>query len=79
MAGLATVGTLGAEISGAAREAGLDAARSVASADPAAAAALVAAWSRPGDWILIKASRGMRLERAIDALKEEFRKQPRMT
>jgi UDP-N-acetylmuramyl pentapeptide synthase len=43
--------------------------------DPTAVAAAVASWSRPGDWILVKASRGMRLERAIDALVEEFRKQ----
>lgn len=79
LAGLATVGALGAEIASGARESGLAAERAVAVETPAAAAALVAGWSRPGDWILVKASRGMLLERAIDALGEEFRNQPAMT
>jgi len=34
----------------------------------AAAARAVAAWTGPRDWILVKASRGMRLERAVEAL-----------
>jgi UDP-N-acetylmuramyl pentapeptide synthase len=36
--------------------------------DPAEAAQKVAGWSVPGDWIVVKASRGMRLERAVTAL-----------
>jgi UDP-N-acetylmuramoyl-tripeptide--D-alanyl-D-alanine ligase len=41
--------------------------------DPAAAAARVREVSRAGDVILVKASRGMRLERVIDALTELLR------
>lgn len=72
LAGLATVGELGAELARGAREAGLAADRIVTAPSPAMAAAAVAAWTRPGDWILVKASRGMRLERAVDALVENF-------
>lgn len=78
LAGLAVMGDLGAELGQGAREAGLDAARFISSDDPVAVAAAVATWTRAGDWILVKASRGMRLERAIDALVEEFRKRPGM-
>jgi UDP-N-acetylmuramyl pentapeptide synthase len=38
-------------------------------ADPAAAAARALARTKPGDWILLKASRGMRLERVLAAMK----------
>ncbi|MES1208293.1 MAG: UDP-N-acetylmuramoyl-tripeptide--D-alanyl-D-alanine ligase, partial [Pseudomonadota bacterium] len=79
LAGLAGVGALGAEIAAGAREAGLPEARAITGDDPVAAARALAAWTRPGDWILVKASRGMRLERAVDALVEEFRKRPGMT
>jgi UDP-N-acetylmuramoyl-tripeptide--D-alanyl-D-alanine ligase len=79
LAGLAALGPLGAEIAEGARAAGLDPAYAVISDDPSVAAATVASWTRPGDWILVKASRGMRLERAVDALLEEFRKRPHMT
>ena len=37
--------------------------------DPADAAARALARTRPGDWILLKASRGMRLERVLDELR----------
>jgi len=39
-------------------------------ADPASAAARALDRTRPGDWILLKASRGMRLERVLQAMKE---------
>jgi UDP-N-acetylmuramyl pentapeptide synthase len=37
-------------------------------ADPSAAAARALAETQPGDWILLKASRGMRLERVLSAM-----------
>ena len=76
LAGLAVVGSLGAQIARGAREVGLDPARVMTTDDPMAAAATVASWTRPGDWILVKASRGMRLERAIDVLSEASRFAP---
>ena len=72
LAGLVTVGSLASEIAIGAREAGVDAARVAAVAEPGEAASKLAPWTRPGDWILVKASRGARLERAIDALAENF-------
>ncbi len=39
-------------------------------ASPAAAASRALARTEAGDWILLKASRGMRLERVLDAMKE---------
>jgi murE/murF fusion protein len=37
---------------------------------PATAASRALARTKPGDWILLKASRGMRLERVLDAMRE---------
>ncbi|MBC7973358.1 MAG: hypothetical protein H7138_00110, partial [Myxococcales bacterium] len=37
---------------------------------PAEAAAHALARTGPGDWILLKASRGMRLERVLDAIRQ---------
>jgi UDP-N-acetylmuramyl pentapeptide synthase len=44
----------------------------LATRDPADAAAAIAEWSKPGDWVLVKASRGMRLERALEALQQKL-------
>jgi UDP-N-acetylmuramoyl-tripeptide--D-alanyl-D-alanine ligase len=68
LAGLVAVGTLAAAAALGAREAGMDPARVLVTEDPAAAAAAVTAWARGGDWVLVKASRGLRLERVVDAL-----------
>jgi UDP-N-acetylmuramoyl-tripeptide--D-alanyl-D-alanine ligase len=67
-AGLATVGDLAESMAVGARAAGLEDRRVLATRDPAHAAAAIAEWSKPGDWVLVKASRGMRLERALEAL-----------
>jgi UDP-N-acetylmuramoyl-tripeptide--D-alanyl-D-alanine ligase len=67
-AGLAAVGELAARLASGARAAGLPRSRVLTSLDPELAAATVAEWSKPGDWVLVKASRGMRLERALEAL-----------
>jgi UDP-N-acetylmuramoyl-tripeptide--D-alanyl-D-alanine ligase len=71
-AGLAAVGDLAARMIAGARAAGLAPGRVVATQDPELAAAAVASWSRPGDWVLVKASRGMRLERALQALERKL-------
>jgi UDP-N-acetylmuramoyl-tripeptide--D-alanyl-D-alanine ligase len=71
-AGLAAIGELAARMANGARAAGLSRNRVLASLDPELAAAAVAEWSEPGDWVLVKASRGMRLERALEALKRRL-------
>jgi UDP-N-acetylmuramoyl-tripeptide--D-alanyl-D-alanine ligase len=68
LAGLAAVGQFAQPMIDEARAAGLDPAQTFATASPEAAADAVAGWTSPGDWILVKASRGLRLERAVDAL-----------
>ena len=72
VAGLAAVGALGAEIAKGAIAAGLLASRAIALDDPEAAAQVVSNWSMSGDWILVKASRGMHLERAVEALQRKL-------
>jgi UDP-N-acetylmuramoyl-tripeptide--D-alanyl-D-alanine ligase len=68
LAGLVTVGPMAVQYALGAKSAGMPADRVASTDDPGQAAALIARWSRPGDWILVKASRGLRLERVIDAL-----------
>ncbi len=72
VAGLAVVGSLGAKIAAGAIAAGLLASRAMVFDDPEAAAQAVSTWSAPGDWILVKASRGVRLERAVEALRKKL-------
>jgi UDP-N-acetylmuramoyl-tripeptide--D-alanyl-D-alanine ligase len=69
LSGLAAVGAQAPLVVESARAAGLDAGHAVSADSPEAAAAALAPWTAPGDWILVKASRGLRLERAVDALK----------
>lgn len=71
-AGLAAVGELAAHMAKGARGAGLSRQQVVATLDTDLAASAIAEWSRPGDWILIKASRGTRLERALEALQKKL-------
>jgi UDP-N-acetylmuramoyl-tripeptide--D-alanyl-D-alanine ligase len=56
-------------MAGAARAAGLN--RVVEFADVAAAAGAIKSLVKPGDVVLLKASRAMRLERVADALRAE--------
>jgi UDP-N-acetylmuramoyl-tripeptide--D-alanyl-D-alanine ligase len=79
VAGLAVVGRFAAATVDGAREAGLAAARAVVATSPEEAAATVAPWTSPGDWILIKASRGIRLERAVEALRAMWAPAPAPT
>ena len=71
-AGLAAVGELAAHMATGARAAGLHRNRVLATQDAELAANTVAEWSKPGDWVLVKASRGMRMERALDALEKRL-------
>ncbi len=64
--GLITVGPLGAAIGRAAMDAGWDPGRVCACADHAAAARALAERARPGDAVLLKASRGQHLETVLD-------------
>ena len=69
LCGLCAVGALAPVVVEEARAAGLPPAHALVAASPEAAAATLAPWTAPGDWILVKASRGLRLERAVEALK----------
>jgi UDP-N-acetylmuramyl pentapeptide synthase len=67
---LITLGERAREIARAAQAAGVPHVQVVHVDDIQGAARLAASWTAPGDWILVKASRGMRLERVVEALRE---------
>jgi len=65
---LVTVGSLGATIARGALRAGMPDERVVHVEDPEGAAEAVQRKAAPGAWVLVKGSRGARLERVIEAL-----------
>jgi UDP-N-acetylmuramoyl-tripeptide--D-alanyl-D-alanine ligase len=67
-AGLVAVGRLGETIAEAARRAGFPPSQLVCCADAAAAARILGERLRPGDAVLLKASRAVRLERIVRGL-----------
>jgi UDP-N-acetylmuramoyl-tripeptide--D-alanyl-D-alanine ligase len=69
LAGVVALGNFASAVADGARAAGLAANRTQVAGSPEEAASLLASWTAPGDWILVKASRGMRLERVVDALR----------
>jgi UDP-N-acetylmuramoyl-tripeptide--D-alanyl-D-alanine ligase len=75
LAGLITVGPLAAAIARGALQAGMEAARVHSTEDPREAARLAVRLAGDGGWILVKASRGARLERVLGALEELFQQQ----
>ena len=68
-----TLGERARDIARAARAAGVPEVKVVNVDDIVGAAALAASWAGPTGWILVKASRGMRLERVVEALRREVR------
>lgn len=67
--GVIALGPLAPEVVAGARAGGLPADRVAVAADHAAALALLQRWLQPGDRVLVKGSRGMRMERISAALR----------
>lgn len=70
---LVACGVLGRSLAKGAKQAGLDQSRILEVPDARAAAAAVKTVVKPGDAVLIKASRGMKLEQVVDALQRTKR------
>jgi len=65
---LVAVGAFAGETAAGALEAGLAGSVIETAADADGAAGILRAWLRPGDLVLLKASRGVRLERVLERL-----------
>ena len=65
---LLACGALGRELAAGARQAGMQADRITEHPDAQSAATALARMVRQGDVVLVKASRGMRMEQVVDAL-----------
>lgn len=74
---LVAIGQHREEIAAGARAAGLESGAVVTLADAKEAARLVSAWLQPGDVVLLKASRGVRLERVAEAITAQWGGEPR--
>jgi len=70
--GLIGVGKLGREIVRGALDAGMARELVFISDEKYAAAVRAVEWTQPGDWIVIKGSRGMKMEDVLAALREEL-------
>ena len=70
--GLICVGTMGREIAAGAIAAGMNRDQVFTDDQKSVAAARAAEWTQPGDWIVIKGSRGMKMEDVLAALREEL-------
>jgi UDP-N-acetylmuramoyl-tripeptide--D-alanyl-D-alanine ligase len=66
---LLAVGDFAERMAEGAREGGLSPSAMVTAPDAEAAARLLSGWLRPGDLLLLKGSRGVRLERILDRLR----------
>jgi UDP-N-acetylmuramoyl-tripeptide--D-alanyl-D-alanine ligase len=76
---LFALGELADEVVAGALDAGMRRERAVASRDPAELAALVREVLRGSDWVLVKGSRAMRMERIAQALTEPAATSPAET
>jgi UDP-N-acetylmuramoyl-tripeptide--D-alanyl-D-alanine ligase len=71
-AGLVALGAHAQQLAEGALKSGISAERTLVTQEPAAAADAIGGWTEPGDWILLKASRALRLERVLEALESRL-------